>query len=357
MSGPSPESRVPSPDKLPRPFGASVLRARMRTTPDDFVVDERLGFAPDGTGEHLFLRVRKRGANTAFVARELARWANVDERGIGYAGMKDRHAVTTQSFSLHLPGRHAPSEWPEHPEFSVIEAARHGRKLPRGALAGNYFELTLREVDGQRAAIEARLQLIAEQGFANYFGEQRFGHDGGNLAAAQRMFDGQRVKREQRGILLSAARSSLFNVVLAARVANGSWAAGMDGEVWMLDGSHSVFGPQMLDEALQARVQSGDIHPTGPMWGAGELRSADAARMLEASAVLPHASICKGLADAGLRQERRALRVQASEFGFDWLAEDVLQLRFFLRAGAYATALLFALGDVQELAPERRAET
>ena len=326
------------------------MRARMRATPEDFVVDERLGFTPDGSGEHLFLRVRKRGANTAFVARELGRWANVDERGIGYAGMKDRHAVTTQTFSLHLPGRHPPPEWPAHSEFNVIEAARHSRKLPRGALTGNHFELTLREVEGERAAIEARLSQVATHGFANYFGEQRFGHGGGNLAAAQRMFDGQRMKREQRGILLSAARSSLFNVVLAARVENASWQSGMDGEVWMLVGSHSVFGPQALDDELQARVQSGDIHATGPMWGAGELRSAAALRMLEESAVLPHASVCKGLADAGLRQERRALRVRVSEFDFEWLAEDVLRLRFFLPAGAYATTLLLALGDVQEAA-------
>ncbi len=334
--------------ELPRPFGDSVLHARMRSIPEDFVVDERLGFAPDGAGEHLFLRVRKRSANTAFVARELGLWASVDERGVGYAGMKDRHAVTTQTFSLHLPGREAPPVWPAHPEFSVIEAARHSRKLPRGALTGNHFELTLREVEGDRTAIETRLKQVAEQGFANYFGEQRFGHGGGNLAAAQRMFDGQRIKREQRGILLSAARSALFNAVLAARVDNASWQAGMDGEVWMLDGSHSVFGPQALDEVLNARLQSGDIHPTGPMWGAGELRSAGALRMLEDATVLPHQSICKGLADAGLRQERRSLRVRVTEFGFEWLAWDVLRLSFFLPAGSYATALLFALGDVQE---------
>lgn len=333
---------------LPRPFGESVLRARMRSDPEDFVVEERLGFAPDGAGEHLFLRVRKRGANTAFVARELGRWASVDERGIGYAGMKDRHAVTMQTFSLHLPGREAPPTMPQHPEFSVIEASRHSRKLPRGALSGNRFELILRDVEGERAALETRLGQVAEAGFANYFGEQRFGHGGGNLAAAQRMFDGQRVKREQRGILLSAARSALFNAVLAARVGNATWQSGMDGEVWMLDGSHSVFGPQVADEVVKARAQTGDIHATGPMWGAGELRSAGALRLLEEATVLPHASICKGLADAGLRQERRALRVRATEFDFQWVSADVLKLSFFLPAGAYATSLLFALGDVRE---------
>ena len=335
---------------IARPFGPPVLRARMRSTPEDFVVDERLGFEPDGSGEHLFVRVRKRGANTAFVARELARWADIDERGVGFAGMKDRHAVTTQTFSLHLPGREAPEQLPEHAEFAVIDAKRHSRKLPRGALEGNQFALVLREVEGNQAAINDRIADVALHGFANYFGEQRFGRDGGNLAAAQRMFAGHRVKREQRGILLSAARSALFNALLARRVADDTWLGGIDGEVWMLDGSHSVFGPQPIDEALIARAQSGDIHPTGPMWGAGNLRSLDRVHALEVDALAPFAAIQQGLSAAGLKQERRALRCCVRELAHAWLDERTLRLSFFLPAGSYATALLFALGEVEDAA-------
>jgi len=333
---------------LPRPYGPSVLHARMRCAPEDFEVDELLGFAADGAGEHLFLRVRKRGANTAFVARELARWAGIDERSVGYAGMKDRHAVTTQTFSLHLPGREPPAAWPQSPEFEVLEAQRHGRKLPRGALAGNRFILVLRDVAGERSAIETRLARIATAGVPNYFGEQRFGRDGGNLAAAQRMFAGQRVRREQRGMLLSAARSALFNAVLAQRVADGSWSSGLEGEIWMLAGSHSVFGPQPLDAALAARLAEGDIHPTGPMWGAGSLRSADAAQALETAVLEPFGDVREGLAAAGLRQERRALRVIPGQWQHAWRDEATLQLAFFLPAGAYATAVLHALGEVED---------
>lgn len=320
----------------------------MRCAPEDFAVDELLGFSADGAGEHLFLRVRKRGANTAFVARELARWAAIDERSVGYAGLKDRHAVTTQTFSLHLPGRAPPEAWPQSEEFEVLEAQRHGRKLPRGALSGNRFALVLREVAGDRPAIDARLARIAAEGVPNYFGEQRFGRDGGNLAAAQRMFGGQRVRREQRGMLLSAARSALFNEVLAQRVADGSWASGQAGEVWMLAGSHSVFGPQPFDDSLALRLAAGDIHPTGPMWGAGNLRCTDAVLALESTLPKAHAAVCEGLAAAGLRQERRALRVMPAESQHAWLDDSTLQLQFFLPAGAYATAVLHALGDVED---------
>jgi tRNA pseudouridine13 synthase len=344
--------------ELPRPCGAAVLQARMRCVAEDFVVDEQLGFEPDGSGEHLFLRVRKRGANTAFVARELARWAGIDERSVGYAGMKDRHAVTTQTFSLHLPGRESPPQWPEHAEFSVIAAQRHGRKLPRGALAGNAFSLLLRDVVGDAAAIEQRWAQIAEHGFANYFGEQRFGRDGGNLDAAARMFAGQRVRREQRGLLLSAARSALFNAVLAARIDDGTWHCGAEGEVWMLDGSHSVFGPQEHDDSLRERARSGDIHPTGPLWGAGSLRSGGRVRTIEEAALQPFEAICHGLAGTGLRQERRALRVRPAGMALHW--EDAgasLRLTFFLPAGAYATALLHALGTVIDASTPAAART
>ena len=88
---------------LPRAHGAPALQARIRTTPEDFRVDELPGFEPSGSGEHLLLTVEKRGINTAFAARRLAEWAGVGEMAIGYAGLKDRHAVTRQRFSVHLP--------------------------------------------------------------------------------------------------------------------------------------------------------------------------------------------------------------------------------------------------------------
>lgn len=340
---------------LPQAHGASVLRARFRQLPEDFVVEELDAFEPSGAGEHLLLSVEKRSLNTAFVARRIAQWAGVAESAVGYAGLKDRHALTRQRFTVQLPGREAPAldalafEDPATGEaLRVLDAHRHARKLPRGALAGNRFVLTLRAVEGDRDAIDHRLQAIAARGLPNYFGEQRFGHGGGNLGKALAMFSGRRVRREERSLLLSAARSELFNRVLARRVADGSWERGLDGEVWMLDGSRSVFGPQPFDAVLAARLADFDIHPTAPLWGAGELRSAAVAREMELAALDDDVSqrLRAGLEAAGLKQERRATRLRPQALAWDWLEPDVLRLGFGLLPGAYATSVLAEIGEV-----------
>jgi len=336
-----------------------VLAARIRCIPEDFRVEELESFEASGSGEHLLLTVEKCGMNTAFVADLLARWAGVRPVAVGYAGMKDRHAVTVQRFSVQLPGRQppepagleamaadaGPGQW-----LRVRRMARHARKLSRGALAGNRFELRLRDVQGERAAVDDRLAAIGARGLPNYFGAQRFGHGGGNIAAALAMFAGRRVKREQRGMLLSAARAELFNRVLAARVGQGSWDTGLDGEVWMLDGSRSLFGPEPPGPALAARAAAFDIHPTGPLWGRGPLATAGRAMECELGALEDEVAgrLRAGLEAAGLRQERRSLRVRPSGLDWTWEGPTALRLRFALPAGSYATALLAELGVVED---------
>ncbi len=332
-----------------------VLQARFRQAPEDFVVEEIDAFEADGAGEHLLLTIEKRGLNSAFVARRIAQWAGVAESAIGHAGLKDRHALTRQRFSVQLPGRADPpiealafEDAANGEALRVLHAVRHGRKLPRGALAGNRFILTLREVQGEREPIEARLQAVAARGLPNYFGEQRFGRDGGNLARALAMFAGRRVRREERSLLLSAARSELFNRVLARRVHDGTWDAGLEGEVWMLAGSRSVFGPEPFGASLAARLAAFDIHPTAPLWGEGELRTQGAARELEESALgdEPAMRLRAGLEAAGLRQERRATRLRPGEPTWEWPDEATLRLGFSLPPGAYATSVLAELGAV-----------
>lgn len=335
--------------ELPGGHGGPVLRAVFRAAPEDFVVEELPGFEPSGEGEHLLLTIEKRGMNTVHAARCLARWAGVPEHAVGYAGLKDRHAVTRQRFTVHLPKRVAPELAAlESPELRVIGHAWHQRKLPRGALRGNRFELRLREVEGDPAAIESRLGAIAAGGLPNYFGEQRFGRDGDNVESARRMFAGARVHREKRSIYLSAARSALFNAVLAARVRAGDWASGRDGEVWMLDGSQSVFGPEPATPGLAARAARLDIHPTGPLWGRGELRCAGASRELELATLEAFADLRAGLEAAGLKQERRALRVRVAGLAWHWPAPGELALAFELPPGAYATGLLAELGEARD---------
>jgi len=340
----------------PNAFGGPVLRARMRATPEDFRVDELDAFEASGQGEHLLLTIEKRGMNTAFAAKRLAQWAGIPEMGVSYAGLKDRHAVTTQRFTVHLPKKIAPDLAAlESDDMRVLASTWHARKLPRGALAGNRFVLVLRDVEGERAAIEERLRGIQARSVPNFFGEQRFGRHGDNVAQAIAMFRGRRVKREERTLLLSAARSVLFNHVLARRVADDTWDRALDGEVWMLDGSRSVFGPEPFDDALAARLAAFDIHPTGPLWGEGELRTTGAVRELELAAVMPAeagaqaddaAALRKGLEDARMMQERRALRLRPMQMAWEWPAHDVLRLTFELPPGSYATTVLAQIGDV-----------
>lgn len=345
-----------------RAHGAPALRARLRATPEDFVVAELDAFEASGAGEHLLLTIEKRGMNTAFAAKRIAQWAGVTESAIGYAGLKDRHALTRQRFSVWLPKKVAPDiaalgvdpDSAERGERLVVLDARwHSRKLPRGALAGNRFELTLREVVGDVEAIDARLRAMAERGVPNAFGEQRFGRGGDNVAKALAMFGGRRVAREERTHLLSAARSELFNRVLARRVADGSWDRGLDGEVWALDGSRSVFGPEPWNDALAERLARFDIHPSGPLWGRGALRTQGEARALEEAALADDDALAlrDGLERAGLEQERRALRLRPDALAWTWPEAGVLRLAFGLPPGAYATTVLAELGELDGTVP------
>ena len=326
--------------ELPYAYGTPPLTAQLRATPEDFRVEEILGYEADGEGEHALLWVEKRGATTDWVARELARYAGVPPLAVGYAGLKDRHAVTRQSFSVQLAGKPDPdwSAFP-HAEVKVLAAVRHKRKLKRGALRGNRFVLVLRQVQGERAAAEQVLQQIAQRGVPNYFGEQRFGREGGNVAQARAMFAGRRTDRDKRAFLLSAARSHIFNAVLAARVERGIWDTPLDGEIWALAGTRSWFGPEPFDATLAERLAKGDIHPSGPLWGQGDTPARGEAGALEQEIAAANDDLAQGLAAARMDQERRALRLLPQQLSWRWLADDALELAFELPAGAYATVI------------------
>jgi tRNA pseudouridine13 synthase len=326
---------------LPYAYGGPPLRGTLRASAEDFFVDEQLGFEPDGAGEHVFVRIEKRGANTDWIARELAKFAGVAPMSVSYSGIKDRHAVTRQTFSVHLPGKSDP-EWHafDSDERRVLSFARHSRKLKRGAHASNAFRIVLRDVGGDRERAESVVRQIAAQGVPNYFGEQRFGRDTANVERAIAMFAGKRVQRHERSLLLSAARSELFNRVLAERVTRGDWNAPTDGDVWMLHGSHSIFGPEPLTPELASRCTHGDIHPTGPLWGEGDLRSTGEVAAIERAIGATEPALTAGLEKAGLRQERRALVLGPEQLATEWPAGDVLSVSFVLSAGGYATVVL-----------------
>ncbi len=330
-------------DTLPFAHGGPAGRGILRAAPEDFMVEEVAGFEPDGEGQHMLLWVEKRGVNTDWLAGRLARFAGVKRRDVGYAGLKDRHAVTRQWFSVDLAGRDVP-DWSALgiAGVTVLRAERHGRKLRRGALAGNRFRIILREVEADPECLAVRLAMVRREGVPNYFGPQRFGRDGVNLEAAAAMFEGRRVKdRHTRGLYLSAARAFLFNTVLARRVAAGNWQRHLPGDVMMLAGSRSHFRAEAADPELDARLAAFDIHPSGPLWGRGDLPTRAAARDLEARLPADHPLFCHGLEQAGLDQERRPLRLPVPDLAWTHDPDTrTLTLTFTLPAGAYATTVI-----------------
>ncbi len=344
------ESAATPVDALPCAWGGPVGTAWLRCRAEDFVVEEVLGFDPAGEGQHRLLWVEKRHRNSDEVARALARLAGVRPLAVGYAGRKDRHALTRQWFSVDLAGRPEP-DWEALPltGVRVLAVHRHRRKLQRGALRGNRFQLRLRAVAADRSALEARLRRIAEGGFPNYFGEQRFGRQGANLERARRWFEGRYRPRGagERGMLLSAVRSHLFNRVLAARVADGTWNRLLCGEAPMLDGRQATFRLAWPEAAEQARCRRLEIHPSGPLWGVGPVLVGGALARLEARLCGRPPGWTEGLARARLRPARRPLRVRAAALRWHWDGAD-LCLRFDLPAGSFATALLRELLHCRE---------
>ena len=320
---------------------APTISARIRSTPEDFQVFEELKFSPDGSGEHALLRVRKRTVNTHWVAKQLAAFAEVAPVAVSYAGLKDRHALTEQWFSVQLPGRADP-DWSTcgGDDFTVLEQHRHSRKLKRGALKGNAFRIVLQALQGELTELEARLHRVAAEGVPNYFGEQRFGRD--NLSRAEALFLVQiRVKdRHKRGLYLSAARACLFNHVLSQRITQGTWNQALEGDLMALEGSRSIFAVSVVDATIRTRVAALDIHPSGPLWGKGEPPSQAEVLQLEQAVAADFPVLCQGLQASGLKQERRALRLPVADLAWKWIAEDAVVLNFRLAAGSYATAVL-----------------
>ena len=326
----------------------SNLSGKIRSKPEYFQVDEIQQFFPSGSGEHVWLHIKKTGENTDWVAGLLAKIAEVPRKDVSYAGMKDRHAVTTQWFSVQMPGREAPDWQSGLPDsIQVLDEQRHDKKLKRGALEGNAFKLVIKDFQGEESEFKEAVERIKRQGIPNYFGEQRFGREGENITRAQQWFNGEfKVKnRPMRSIYLSAARSWLFNHVLSKRIEQGTWNKAMKGDVFMLNNTKSCFHEKIDDEIIK-RIEDKDIHPTGVLWGRGRNLAGLEVATLEGEVADEFNVICDGLERNGLNQERKALRLNVNDLDYSLhTSKAEVVLNFSLPAGAYATAVLSEIGE------------
>jgi len=332
----------------PRAHGATPVSGALRAEAADFVVEEQLGFEPDGGESHRLLRVEKVGANTLFVARALAVRAGRPPADIGFAGQKDRRAVARQWFSVPATREMASYVGYCGEGFRVLSEHPHSRKLRRGALTGNHFRIRVRGLQGDPGAVTARIERLAASGLPNYFGAQRFGREGANLRRVHQWLESGRLPRgrEQRAIVLSSARALAFNAVLGAGVEAGTWNRLLPGEGINLAVSQSVFAAEHPDEGLLRRLTEGDLSPTGALCGAGGVLPGGEAGRVEASALEAVTPLPALLSAVGLRGERRALILRPSALRHD-LQGDALTLEFDLPRGAFATSVLRELLDVR----------
>ncbi|HQS01646.1 MAG: hypothetical protein B7Y07_05730 [Halothiobacillus sp. 24-54-40] len=355
---------------LARLLEPPLLRGVLKQSPADFRVDEVLGFEPDGEGPHGLFLIEKTGMTTGHLLGALSKISRVPERDIGFCGLKDKQAVTTQWFSLPLPPKHPPHTDPDWfaalPNgVRVVRWAPHRKKIRRGIHQGNRFTLVIHGVTGEDAGFDHRLATLNQHGFPNYFAEQRFGHQGGNYnllhkIAAIPAEQSASISRADRNWGLSTLRAELFNHCLSQRLAQRSDVLAQVGDLAQLAGSHSRFLVTVEELArTQTRLGEGDVALTGPLWGEGASPAGGDIGLNEA--VIAHQIMAQlgrentptywpqHLAAWRVEHDRRLLRAPLSDLQSTWL--DVadgrqLQLSFTLDAGAYATALLRELIDL-----------
>jgi tRNA pseudouridine13 synthase len=333
---------------------------RIKAKFEDFVVEELPAYEPSGAGEHVFVRITKTDLNTMEALRRLTRALGCDAREAGFAGMKDRHGVTTQTLSLHAPRGVASQELADRARAIAVEglvvhaATPHGNKLKPGHLAGNRFSIAVRDVPRDRLGdVERALADVARLGVPNAFGEQRFGRERDNASRALSWLrgdsEGPRDPRMQR-LLWSALQSEVFNAVLDARVADGTWATALEGDLLKLRTSGGLFLCADV-QTDRGRAETGEVSPTGPIIGTEMRWPEGAPAELErriSSQVLGESFDLTRTRRLG-EGTRRPLRVWVQDLRWEVDSADpghgpaCIRVYFVLPKGAYATTALSAV--------------
>ena len=313
--------------------GKPEARAQIKAHCSDFLVTEDLGYQPCGESEHVYLDITKTDTNTEFLARHIAKLAGVPAKQVNYSGLKDRRGVTRQWFGVHLRGKSetVDADWQQlqSPEVHLHQAVTHLRKLKTGVHQGNFFALRLRNISPSEN-LERKLGIIAAQGAPSYFGDQRFGRQGGNLSLALSMLQGKRIKdRFKRSMALSSASSYLFNQLLSARVGDGSWLQAAVGERCMFSDGFSQFdaAAEVDLDGVQKRIDGGIWPPILKPWQPW----------------------IDSLVAQDMSAHRRSVRLWPKGFSWSWCEGNVLELKFHLMRGSYATALVREIVQTDQL--------
>ena len=329
------------------------LSADIRLQPEHFQVAEFLPFEPDGEGNHAWLYIEKTNTNTDWLATELAKFAGVKPVDVGYAGLKDRHGVTSQWFSINLQGIDEP-DWSvfETHNIRIIKHTYHGKKLKRGVLKGNRFKLTLTNLSGDRSLWQSSLEDIQLHGVPNYFAEQRFGHQMNNLHKVQAWFEqGKKPKkRNQKSIYLSAARSWLFNLIVARRIELNQFDQALSGDLMLLAGTKaSHFHVEQLDDTIKQRLAEHDIAATAALCGRGNPQNSEDSLAIEQQVLEVWQTWLDGLSRAGVDRSYRPIRLLPQQINWQFTDENQLIIEFELTAGSYATAVLRELALIRDM--------
>ncbi len=334
--------------------GKPNAKAKLKALPEHFIVKETLGFEFSGSGEHLMVKIRKSGENTSFVANELAKFCGVKSKDVGWAGRKDRHAVTEQWFSIYLPKAELndfSAFEQQYPNIQILETVRHERKLRPGDAAENYFEVTLSEVT-DTVEVERRMNKIAQSGVPNYFGAQRFGKNGNNLTEARRWGrDNVRTRNQnKRSLYLSAARSWIFNRIVSSRIEQQLMATLLSGDIVKQAGnSFEVSDDHLLE--MQAQLAQGNVILTAALAGDNALPVKGKALELEQSIVDSEPDLMALIRGNRMQHDRREVLLKPKGLRYQ-VQNDHITLCFSLPSGSFATAVVRELAE--EIPLERR---
>ncbi|CED72213.1 tRNA pseudouridine synthase D [Aliivibrio wodanis] len=337
-------------------YGKPVATGKLKQLPEHFIVKEVLGFSFTGKGEHLMVKIRKTGENTKYVANELAKFCGVKSKDISWAGLKDRHAVTEQWLSVHLPkSDHLKFALFEatHPGVEILEMTRHNKKLRPGDLLGNSFQLIATEVTDMDDVL-ARLEKVKVSGVPNYFGSQRFGHEGNNVTEARRWGRENVRTRDntKRSFYLSAARSWIFNHIVSQRITEGYFSQPVDGDI-LLDRSDRIVNENVTSEENIQKIQSGELSISAALAGDNQLPTTDTALALEQPNLDAEPDLMALICGNRMRHERRSVELHPDNL--TWSSEgDTLTLNFSLTSGSFATVIVREL--LQEIEVERTYE-